>query len=129
MVILPKAEKSKPVAAFILSLLGGIFVLVSSVIRTLLLAYGFEARPLFRGLFGPSLVNLGIALGILGTVFGVIIISLAIMLWRTPERHELLGTLIIVFSVISVITHHGVVVVAGIILSIIGGILAIAKRD
>lgn len=37
-------------------------------------------------------------MGVLGIVFSIIIIAAATLLYTNPKQHELLGTLIIVFS-------------------------------
>jgi len=63
-------------------------------------------------------------MGILGIVFGVIVVVLAVMLYTNPVRHELWGALIIVFSVISVLSCLGGMGI-GLILGVVGGILAI----
>ncbi len=47
------------------------------------------------------------AMGIVGIVFGVIIIVAAVMVYINPTQHVLWGTLIIVFSVISVLGCMG----------------------
>jgi hypothetical protein len=46
------------------------------------------------------------------------------MLYKNPVQHELWGTLIIVFSVVSVISFMGGMGI-GLLLGIIGGILAV----
>ena len=64
------------------------------------------------------------AMGILGIIFGIVIIVVAILLYTKPTQHELCGALIIVFSVISVISCMGSMGI-GLLLGIVGGILAI----
>jgi len=64
------------------------------------------------------------AMGIVGIVFGVIIIIAAVMVYINPTQHVLWGTLIIVFSVISVLGCMGGLGI-GLILGVIGGVLAI----
>lgn len=63
-------------------------------------------------------------MSILGIVFGVIIIISAVMLYVNPEQHQLLGALIIVFSVASIFSCMGGFGI-GLILGVIGGIVAI----
>jgi hypothetical protein len=98
------------------SLLGGIILFASGLVRTLIVSS--EPRPII----------LGLALELLGTIFGAIIIGLAIMVWRSAERNEPLGALIIAFSVVSAITRVSDVVVVGIVLCVIGGILLIVQK-
>jgi hypothetical protein len=63
-------------------------------------------------------------IGILGIIFGIIIIAVAILLYTDPTHHELWGALIIVFSAISVISCMGGLGI-GLLLGIVGGILAV----
>ncbi len=58
------------------------------------------------------------AMGIVGIVLGIIIVA-AVMLHINPTQHVLWGTLIIVFSVISVLRYNGGLGI-GLILRIIG---------
>lgn len=71
--------------------------------------------------------GLAYPMAILGIVLGAAIIILAVMLYNNPAQHELWGTLIIVFSVVSVISFMGGMGI-GILLGIIGGILAVLWR-
>ena len=65
-------------------------------------------------------VNLGFDIqNAIVSVFGIIVIDSAIMLYRKPQRHVLCGILIIVFSVFSVFS------IFSIVLGLVGGILAI----
>jgi len=63
-------------------------------------------------------------MGILGIIFGIIIIAVAVMLYINPTQHELWGALIIIFSVISIISCMGGMGI-GLLLGIVGGILAV----
>lgn len=66
--------------------------------------------------------------GILGLIFGVIVIISAFMLNSKPHEHSTWGTLIVIFSVLSIFgsTMGGFGV--GLILGIIGGILGITWK-
>jgi len=64
------------------------------------------------------------SMGLLGIVFGVIVIILAVMLHKDPTQHTLWGTLVIVFSVASILGCMGGLGV-GLTLGVIGGILAV----
>jgi len=74
--------------------------------------------------------NMGVTaylMGIVGIILGIMMIVAAIMLYANPKQHELWGALIIVFSVASVISCMGGMGI-GLILGIIGGILAVLWR-
>ena len=81
--------------------------------------YGYG---MMRGLgFGFSFM------GILGVVLGMIVIVSALMLHSRPEKHTTWGILIIIFSALStfgIMTGLSV----GLILGIIGGVLAVTWR-
>ena len=64
------------------------------------------------------------SMGLLGIVFGVIVIVTSVMLYLNPNQRQLWGALIIAFSVISVLSCMGGLGI-GLILGIIGGVLAI----
>jgi len=63
-------------------------------------------------------------MGLLGIVFGIIVVISAVMLYLNPLQRQLWGALIIAFSVISVLSCMGGMGI-GLILGIIGGVLAI----
>lgn len=120
----------KPTAAFVLSLLAGIFIVIGGGVRFMIGAlmgrYG-ASRGMMRGfgfgLFARTLRGLGIGfrlIGILAVVFGIIVIVAALLLYIQPSGHVVWGVLILVFSILSVFGS-----VIGIVLGIIGGILAI----
>ncbi len=71
--------------------------------------------------------NITYIMGILGLVFGILIIAVAVMLYINPIQHELWGALIIVFSVVSIISCMGGMGI-GLLLGIVGGILAVLWR-
>ncbi len=66
-------------------------------------------------------------IGIVGIVFGLIVIVSAIMLNIRPEQHMTWGALIAVFSILSLFGGAGGFFV-GLILGLIGGILAITWK-
>jgi hypothetical protein len=128
-------SQERPTAAFILSLLGGIFILLGGgmwgIIGSFMGSYGFSGMMGFygrrRGMMGSAFGMMGLAFGLVGLVFGAIVIISAVMLNKKPEEHNTWGTLIIVFSVLSIfggMSGFG----AGLILGLVGGILAITWR-
>ncbi|MDH5461131.1 MAG: hypothetical protein OEZ29_02665 [Candidatus Bathyarchaeota archaeon] len=122
----------KPVAAFMLSLMAGIFIILGGSVWCLWLdghwdmgwmegmMHGWEEHTHSWGLEG----TISYTMGLLGIIFGVIVVILAIMLYLSPLQHQLWGALIIVFSVMSVLSCMGSMGI-GLLLGIIGGVLAI----
>jgi hypothetical protein len=103
----------KPSAAYILSLIGGIFVIIGGIAVAAIGA----AFTLFLG-------GIGGIIGVLGIVWGVLIIVFASRLNSDPASHATSGALIIVFSLLSWVGAIGGLFI-GFLLALIGGILAI----
>ena len=103
----------KPTAAFVLSLIGGIFVLLGGIwlaaLGTILAFFTFGA---------------GLILGVFA-LFGIIIIIGAIMMYASPSSAKLWGVIVLVLGIISMI---GIVTALGGLLSLIGGILAMVWK-
>lgn len=128
-------SNKKPIAAFVLSLLSGVFIILGGSVWCLWLdghwdmgwmegvMHGWEEHMHSWGIEGSA----SYTMGVLGIVLGVIVIVSAVMLYMNPIQHELWGALIIAFSVISVLTCMGGMGV-GLVLGIIGGIVAIFWR-
>lgn len=118
----------KPTAAFVLSLLAGIFIIIGGGVRVMVGAlirrYGTYRGMMGRyGLFASLLRGLGMGfrlIGLLAIVFGIIVIIAALLLYIHPNGHVAWGILILLFSILSVFGS-----LIGIVLGIIGGILAI----
>lgn len=112
----------RPVGGFILSLLGGIFSLLGTLI-------GFAFAPTCGGpycyvpsYFYPFLLTAGLA--------GGVVLLGAALLYRRPDLHVVWGVVILVMSATSavgVITgYFALFGVAGVVLGIVGGSMAIA---
>ena len=118
----------RPTAAFVLSLIGGVFILLGGGTVTITGSYGFGMMGRFGGMdygmMGPALGMMGI----LGLVFGAIVIIGAIMLNSKPEENTTWGTLIVLFSVLSIFGGAMGGFGIGLILSLIGGVLAITWK-
>ena len=124
-----------PSVAWILSLVGGILIILSG---TLLMAVGafilphlnygnLTVPPQMTAASIPALVS-GIVgtMGAFGLVSGAIVLISAIMLMRNPESRKTMGVLILVFSVLSFIGLGGFII--GAILGIVGGIMTLRYR-
>ncbi len=103
-------------AAYILSLIGGIFVLLGGLLVIVL------GTILSR--FNIGIGFLGFMAGIIGMIWGILIIIIAIQLKKDPSNHMTYGILLIIFSILSFLGAMGGFVI-GFILTLIGGILAI----
>lgn len=102
-------------AAFVLSLIGGIFILING----LLLAIG--------GAFLIAFFGAGIVLILLGLVFGFGTLLAALMLNSHPRDHVTWGVIIIVFSILSIVIGGGFII--GMILGLVGGVLALVSES
>lgn len=136
-------QLEKPSMAFVLSLMGGIFIVLGGGMMSMIGSfwfpgpYGFGMMGRFRawgGMMGYSYPGYGYGLmgglgfglfGILGLIFGAIVVISAIMLNSKPEQHLMWGMLIVAFSVLSVFGSVMGGFGIGLVLGLIGGVLAI----
>ena len=102
----------KPTAAFVLSLIGGIFLLLGGALATV----GFSF------VFG----GLGAIFGIVGVIFGLIVIIGAVMLYQKPQSHTMWGVVILILSIIAFPSLWGFGI--GSMLAFIGAILALVYK-
>jgi hypothetical protein len=102
----------KPTAAFVLSLIGGIFLLLGGLLATV----GFSF------VFG----GLGALVGIVGVIFGLIVIIGAVMLYQKPQSHTMWGVVILILSIIAFPSLWGFGI--GSLLAFIGAILALVYK-
>ncbi|MEN2975213.1 MAG: hypothetical protein ABDH32_06530 [Candidatus Caldarchaeales archaeon] len=115
----------RPTAAFILSLIGGILIILGSIVIAL-----------FAGIFGgvmmliPFLGGLGaliIIAGILGLIFGIMVLIGAILINSDePSRVRAGSIIVLVFSILSLSTGGGFII--GFILALIGSILGLVWK-
>lgn len=128
----------KPTTAFVLSLIAGVFILLGGGMMTMIGSwigsYGYDGYGMmgryggWGGMMGSAFGMMGFgfgALGLLGLVFGAIVIISAIMLNNKPEQHQTWGSLIVLFSVLSIFGSAMGGFGVGLVLGLIGGVLAI----
>lgn len=127
----PVSSDQKPIAAFVLSLLSGLFIILGGSLWCLWLdgAWSIDwMDSMMHGwdshMHGWNLGGLAFPMGVLSIFLGVVVVVSAVILYANPRHHELLGALIIVFSAVSVLGCLGGLGV-GIIFGLIGGILAV----
>jgi hypothetical protein len=127
-------DEERPTAAFLLSLVAGVFIILGGGAMSLF-SYGLRGMMGryggWGGMMGSGFGMMGFAfgmLGVLGLIFGVIVIVSALMLNSKPHEHTTWGTLILIFSVLSIFGSMMGGFGIGLILGIIGGILAITWK-
>jgi len=136
-------ESEKPMAAFILSLVGGAFMLLGGGMRSMMGAYGYGS--MMNGYWGygmmgayPGGVSPGFGMmrwyglggfGFTGVLFGLLVIIGSVMLYNKPADHSKWALVILIFSVLnlfgSAIGGFGI----GLVLGIIGGILGLTWKS
>ncbi len=114
----------KPTAAFVLSLIGGIFILLGGALIAAI-------AGMFSGAFsmlGFGDFGLGVALlGSLGLIFGLIIIIGGVMMYVRPQQHVMWGVIVLVLSIVSIpFSLAGFII--GFILALVGGILGLVFK-
>lgn len=111
--------QSYPTAAFILSLIGGIFILLGGIYTAAITAIVGSA---FFAFF-PGFAALLIGLAVVALLFGLIIIFGAIQMKHHPESAKTWGIIVLVLALLSWLGGGGFFI--GFLLALIGGILAI----
>jgi hypothetical protein len=126
----------KPSVAFILSLVGGVLIFVSSAISIVWFTVG--SAPFgsyggmmgnYHGFMGNFGFNNGYLLGfsVLGLVCGVLVVVGSFLLNLRPLEHFSWSVIVLVFSIVSFVSMGGWVV--GAVLGIAGGSLGMAWRS
>ena len=138
------SEAQKPTVAFILSLIGGVFILLGGGMMFMMGSYGFGGMMNgywgYGGMmdeygwgYGPGLGMMrwygfsGI-FGLAGVIFGVAVITGALMLYNNPAQHTKWGAVILIFSLLSIFGSSMAGFGIGLILGLIGGILALTWK-
>ncbi len=118
----------KPTAAFVLSLIGGIFVLLGGVFQAFVGAV-ISGIGNTNGATGvPDIGSTVAILGILGLVFGIIMILGGIMMYTKPASHTMWGVIVLILSLISFATSSLGGFFVGFLLGLIGGILGLVFK-
>ena len=126
------ATSGYPTAASVLSLIGGVIILLSGVLFTAVSAFvlphlSYANINVPQGLSPssiPAIVSgfVGV-MGVFGLVFGAIVLISSVMLLANSSQRKVWGVLILVFSVLSFLGTGGFVI--GAVLGIVGGALAL----
>jgi hypothetical protein len=128
-------SSEKPTAAFALSLISGILILINGAILGILASFltNFVPRwipmgePRTEAMPGLLLASRFLyAFMIPGIIMGIIVIVAAVMVYQNPTQKTLWGIVILVLSILSIFIGGGFII--GLILGIIGGALALTWK-
>ncbi len=131
-----QTTKEKVVVPFILSLVGGLLILVGGGMMV-----GFARFPFFGGMMGGYYGMMSGYYGLMGgygggwfyafsvieIISGILVLIGAIMLYNEPSREYTWGILILVFSVLSFFGMGGFML--GALLGVVGGVLALTWKS
>ena len=133
------SEQTKPQIAFILSLVGGILILLAGIVCCTWFWFdGMNFSGMMGGLGGmmggyhAMMGSLGVpfsfmgGLSLIGLVSGIVVIISAVMLNIRPTEHTGWGVVILAFSIISFLGMGGFLI--GAVLGIVGGTLALSWK-
>lgn len=116
---------SYPSGAYILSLIGGILILISGLVTAILAGIvGSYALNVI-----PGAAVLVIVLGVIGLLIGIGVVYLATKLKSNPQRSAVSsnGLVILILAVVSLFVGGGGFYI-GAILAIVGGVLAMVWK-
>ncbi len=134
------ATNQGPILSYVLSLVGGLIILIASIVNLVWFGSGapnfggfggfmrgmMDGYHNFMGSYGSSYGFLA-GISLLGLICGVIVVIGAVMLRVQPREHVIWATVIIVFSAVSLVGMGGFFI--GAILGIIGGAFALSIRQ
>ncbi len=106
----------RPVAAVALSILGGVFVIISGA---LIASSGIGAESI---VFGPA-SSAFVSIGVIEAILGLVVSVFGAYLYDATERHVDIGIVIVVFSAFAFVGLGGAAL--GGLLGVVGGVLAI----
>jgi len=128
------AEETDEDGAFLLSLIGGVLILIGGFVVCGLALMWSLGMPFMGSMMehmtGYMMEGFGLlgwlscAAGLIGIVSGIIVLYGAFTLRSSPKERTTWGALILAFSLISLLGSGGFLI--GAILGILGGILALA---
>ncbi len=118
------SPQEKPDTAFALSLAGGILMLIVGGMSTLWFTPGGWGGGMMR-MMGASFGFMA-GFSLIGVVSGIVVVIGALMLNARPSEHTAWGTVILLFSVVSLLGMGGFLI--GAVLGIVGGSLALSWR-
>ncbi len=116
----------KPTAAMVLSVIGGLFILLGGVIY-LWIAEFLQSLLLLSGeTLAVDPTTWVQIIGVIGIVIGIIIIVGGVMMYSRPASSTAWGVIILVLALVSILASGGFFL--GLILGLVGGILGIVFK-
>lgn len=115
----------KPTGAFVLGLIGGIFILLNAVVW---FAIGnlIAAIAAFIPIIPFDPATAVYLIGGIALLCAIVVIAGSVMMFAMPNQHVIGGVLVLLFSIVSLITLGGFFI--GFILGLVGGILGIVWK-
>jgi hypothetical protein len=124
------AVEERPYAAFALSLVGGVLILVGGLLGLLMWLgwpmWGWWGMRMMGGMMWGWMPGFLLAFSAVSLVSGGAIVTAAYMLYNKPSQAQTWGTVVLVFAVVSLLSAGGFIV--GALLAIVGGLLALTWR-
>src|SRR6266516_1925380 len=121
--------EDKPVAAFILSLLGGIFILLGAFVMSMF-AFGTGNMMGMMGMMNVTMsgssgvmammMGYSFAFAIVGLASGALVILGSVMLYNRPSESQIWSAVILAFSLLSILGSMGGFMV-GLVMGVLGG--------
>jgi len=123
--------EERPTTAIVLSLIGGSLMFLSGAMMFMMFMYGWVGFGMMGGYMGMmgsigGLSGFMSGLSLVGLVSGILVIIGALILNARPAEHTAWGTIILVFSILSLLGMGGFIV--GAVLGITGGAFALSWR-
>ncbi len=113
----------KPTAAMVLSLIGGIFVIIGGAF----IAFVGSLIGSLNVSGAASASSTALGLGVVGIIMGLIMIVGAFMMYSKPTSAKMWGVIVLILAIISWVTAVGGLFI-GFLLGLIGGILALTFK-
>jgi len=116
--VVPYGGEPRPLGAFVLSLIGGLFILLAGITE---LSIDYAVSVSVPPVSGQPWVAI---LGAVGVALGMVVIAASVGLYLYPAHHALFGVVVLVASLLSFLSFWGFLV--GLVLGLVGGVLGIA---
>jgi hypothetical protein len=105
-----KMAETKPLFGMLLGLIGGLIILIASILAAVNITIVFGS------------LNLLPYTGIFGFIWGLLIIIFSILMYMKPKSKMVFGLLIIIFAIVNILAGYDIILI-GSILALIGGIV------
>ena len=135
------STETRAVAPFVLSLIGGVFILLGAIVTSMFTfgsativgsmsssmsgMMGRMNSGMWMGMMMGGMMGIYPVFSIIGLASGALVILGAVMLYSRPFEKDLWGAVIIAFSILGILGGMGGFMI-GLVLGIVGGALALA---